>query len=420
MRYIIGAVAIITACATCVPTELDLCLEYGHTLVDYSGQPDAQPTTRRAMALELLTWQGGKYLLLNTGDGLRLYDNNNSLHPRYLAGREYVCSYCPAQEPGDHDWVQYNVSFCDDCRYAVSHFWQAGLALLDLGTGLAPDLPPLTGPTIRYYEAPSDAQGAFTFRHGSQQYLALNDLREANEDDFAPGSCGHRATLWQVDGTEPSDLTEISCVEPTISVTNGLYLTAGSDAYLYLIDRPTSRVHIFSIAGSGADLSLQYLGAPMHAGSKFGRGIRADQAAGLLVTAVQGTPSARLWDISDPGQPMVIAELDGLLGTTVSRAAIRYPVLWLGKNAGLYTATFNIRDPTDPRSLDTTFWEADRTWNSQDTYPHLANADAEISIDGMALYLARYSMAAVIDTQGCNRIVSDGFESGDLTAWNTN
>jgi hypothetical protein len=293
----------------------------------------------------------------------------------------------------------------------VAQLSLAGTILFDLGNAATPSFT-----AMELYDATVKSEGAMTFKYEAQQYLVITDH---------PGGCDTgallpEATLFQLDGITSTDLTNLQCLEtaPDTSfwVQGGLYLQNSSGTHVYLIEKSNMKVHDFEVSGTGASLQLSYIGQPLYGYEKFGASIRADTKHDLLVSAVPGIGTG-IYDISDLSSPVLLSTLDPYLGGIwASRAAIRWPVVWAAQQAATHTFTFTIHSPDNPVPLDQGFWDPAHEWNS---YTYLLDFDAEISPDGKALYLARFSVFEVVTLDGCLGIFSDGFESGDTTAWSS-
>jgi hypothetical protein len=393
----------------------DGCLNLAKVVADWSAYEPATPATRRAKGLRIIEWNESPILFLNDGNGLVIYDIADPLSPKTLSSVRLACGGegCPAIIPGDHDWVLYNFSVCDDCRFGVAQMWIGGTVIFDLGTGSQPDFK-----YIELHEASTRTEGAFVFSHLGQQYFIMTDH---------PGGCGTgdpwpKATLFKLNGIGKmsGDIVKLSCIETvdglSFYVNNGLYLSNDSGTFLYLIEKSNARVHIYKVSGSGDGLQLSYMGQPLFGYSRYGSSIRADLDSNLLMVALPASPATRLYDIKDLANPTLITDFDILTGgEPVSIAAIRYPDVWVGIQATETSFSIDIYSEASYKLVDQGFWDAEQDWNS---YPYLGNADAAFHPDARVLYLARHSVFQVVSLSNCSYgLFSDGFETRDTSKW---
>jgi len=390
-----SVVFIVTALVLGMPLHggTQQCHHITATIEDWTAEPPGFPSTPRAMAAEVQRWNGNEYLWLNDANGFFVYDLADPLTPTLTLEQKLACSgACITEPPAGYAESLYNFSICDECRFGVAQLWIAGTVLFDLGVQTSPSFGPM-----QLFEAKNTTRGAFTFEHEGQQYLIINRH---------PGGCGTApygslATVFLFDGIDQIDLVNIQCLElpsgGTVNVANGLYLSNVHGSFVYLVDVDSEAVHIFEITGTGSNLQLQYLEQPMHATSTFGRGLRADKTHDLLVSA--NVAGAYLWDISDPGNPLLLFPFDNILGNVqVIRAAIRYPFVWLAGGPMGSTFTVDISNISAPQVIDPGFWDPEVPWNS---YLYEVDLGAEFSSDGLALYGARYSVAQAISVDPC-------------------
>jgi hypothetical protein len=363
------------------------CLELDPTLL-LDTTEHAPFLTRRALSTELLRWTDHDYLVANDGNGLVLWNIDDPASPQLLTSRQLIgygdALLLPAAAR-EHNL--FNVSMCDDCRYAVAHSESVASIFLDLGTGAEPSLA-----TAMVQEGPR-GMGSFTFSHNDQQYLIINNL---------PGGCDTglirpKATLFELNGIGENQQAMVSCVETTggnsFEVYGGHYLADESGAFLYLVDS-TSHVHIYEIDDSGEELALIYRSSPMVASMVNGKGLRVDVANHLAATA--SNFGVTLWDISDPANPSEVASWSPSTGS-MNLVAIAYPYLWVGSKATQRALTYDIEDPAHPQPLHHDFWDPDE-WSSFD---YSAVFDAVFSRDRSTLYLARFSILSAIGFIEC-------------------
>jgi PKD repeat protein len=379
--------------------EAQGCLDFVKIIENWTSQTPAVPSTMRAHGVEKIYWNGKPYIFVNDGNGLRIYRISDSKNPVYISRKTFSCfGGCGLVPPADHDWTHTNLSVCSNCRYGVSHLWFSGTVLFDLGTDT-------TKPTIidmGLYDASTKVEGAFTFSHGSQQYLIINEF----DNGCGVNTPSPTATLFKMDGVDPGDLTNIQCLEKAggqgFYVSNGIYLTNSQGSFVYLFDTRSKECHIFKVTGSGSSLQLKFQGSPIMAASRFGRSTRVDPGSNYLISAVGGP---KLYDISDLSLPIMVKNLSSLIPpeivTNISRAAIAYPYVWLAVQADRKTYTIDITNPNEPVLLDPEFWSTSNYWNNPDELLYVKDYDAEFSSDLSALYLARFSVVQLVSPDQC-------------------
>jgi hypothetical protein len=393
------------------------CLQHVKLVENWTGYSPATPASRRAKGLRIVEWKESPILFLNDGNGLRIYDISAPLSPRYVSKRRMACGGegCPALIPADHDWILYNFSVCDECRFGVAQMWIGGTVIFDLGTGIQPDFE-----AVELHDASTRTEGAFTFSHLGQQYFIMTDH---------PGGCDTggtwpKATLFKLNGIgrNRGDIIKLQCIETVAEqsfyLNNGLYLSNDSGTFLYLIERSNARVHIYQVSGSGDQLQLTYMGQPLFGYSRYGSSIRADLDNNLLMVAIPASPATRLYDITDLADPMFITDFDNLTGgEPVSIAAVRFPDVWVGIQGTLTSFSLDIYSNASYRLVDQGFWDEAQEWN---LYAYVSNSDAEFHPDARVLYLARHSVLSLISANAC--IIgwfADDFETGDTSKWTT-
>jgi hypothetical protein len=385
--------------------------------VDWTAYSPATPTARRAKGLRIIEWNESPILVVNDGNGLVFYDIIDPLSPKYISGKRLACSGqgCPALIPGDHDWILFNFSVCDDCRFAVTQMWIGGTVIVDLGTDSQPFFE-----GVKLHEASTRTEGAFTFSHLGQQYFIMTDH---------PGGCDSgdiwpKATLFKLNGigTLSGDIVKLQCLETvngqSFYVNNGLYLSNDSGTFVYLIEKSTAEVHIYEVNGSGDQLRLTYMGQPLYGYSRYGSGIRADLDNNLLMVAIPASPATRLYDITDLADPVLLTDFDHLTGgEPVSIAAIRFPDVWVGNQGTLTSFSIDIFNEATYRLVDQGFWSEDQAWNQFD---YISNSDAELHPDARVLYLARHSVLSLVSVDACmSGWFSDDFETGGTSRWSS-
>jgi len=374
-----------------VPAAAQACISEVRLLDDFTSDPWATPTTRRSHGVEAIMWNGTRYLLVNDGNGLRIWSLADPQNPVYKSRRTLSCnSGCWTGLDGDNDWQLLQLSVCDDCRYGFVDFGCMGRAVLDLGTGTVPAIQTAHG----YWASQSPYVGGMVFKHGSSELLITQGI--------TPACANGSATLMLINGS--SSLTTLQCLEKNggqaVSIAGGLYV-AGQDAgYVYLGDS-LSLIHIYRVTGTGASTRMTWLGSNMQGTFGYGAGPSIDRAWDLLVT-VQGTgavaPNVRLYDITDPSLPDLLSSMQ-VTGDYYNRGEVQYPFLWIASQAHLSSKTYDISVLTSPDPVDPTFWNPSQPWNSR---VKTQDYDGELSLDGTQLYLARFSITQQISLATCN------------------
>jgi hypothetical protein len=377
------------------------CLEFVPPLL-FGGPGQIPPdpdVPARCMGIDMFTLGGHRYLIHNLGNDLEIVRLDDPLDPG-----PPVDSSFGVPPWGDRDYNLFNFTVCDECRYGVAAFDTQGRVLFDLGTGQAPSFA-----TYHYY-ADAPGRGAFTFMHGTQQYLVSSRVQDVCESNDA---------LFAFNGVDPTDLLFLQCVTDApgdpVGTLNGFSIP-GSTSYVYLVTTH-GRVEMYQVTGSGTDLRLQPLGWTIGAGWLFGRGIDLDLDAPppFLRLAVSAGPSGvQVWDLYDPGAPVVLSQWDPNPGLAMRTVAIEYPHVWVGADWETTTAgstfTYDISDPSSPQGLDPGFWYGSNPWSS---YPGSVNVGAVFTADSEWLFLSRSSVLERIHF--CQ--FADGFESGSPSAW---
>jgi hypothetical protein len=385
------------------------CLRYiPPPLFDTSWNPEASPSNPRVHGVDLLQWGRHRYLVYNTGNevALRLYNapgNPGAVHSTAF----HVVNGGPVNSHGDRDYNLFDFTVCDRCPVGVAGYDAMGAVLFELELDGDGDL--VTDDFAYYPQA--TVSGAFTFRHGAQQYMVMNGL---------PDTCGS-ATLYAIDGILETDRQVLQCLERlgggVMTVDGGFYIPDGGDgfSYVYLLDERLDVV-MYRITGTGADLRLNNLGALMRAAHMS---LDLDGPAAFPRLAITGGIwGLEIWDLQQPANPTLLAYWDPNPALSENRTAIRYPYGFAtarGFNSPDATFLFDISDPINPQLLEPDFWtvDIDHPWN---TYSFIANQDAVITDDADWLIFSRYSVLQTFRIP-CSLVFADDFESGDLDAW---
>ncbi len=386
LRFGVMAVAcLLLSAGSAVAQPTPDCLQELEPLLhDTSNNCIGHPTNPKFFETTTFYWSGTQQLAVNDGNELQVWDLTDPQNP--MAGDH---SNFNVPNLGDSDYDLLNFTICDDCRWGAASY-KAGQVLFDLwGANGVPGSEPDFARS-RLYETGFQPSGSFTFKYGNQQYLMARGL---------PGDCAGNTTLYKINGIDEGDLEVVQCVTGPFfgQAQNGFHIqpSVGSD-YLY-VGFQDGVVYIFEVQEFGNTINLQYTGNnQMRAILGRPKGMRVDHAAQLAITA-RSTDGAKIWDISNPANPVQRAHLTG----TLSLGGIRYPFAWVARiNAPDTHVTLNIEDPSNPVVLDQNFWHPDHPWNSHNDeceYP----TSGDFSADGSTLYIARYSVVQAIDFTAC-------------------
>ncbi len=376
-----------TLLATSVtPLMAQDCLQWVPPLLhNTSANPSGLPSNPRILGTDVMYWNGAPYLVANNGNNLDLWRISSAQSP----GAK-IESFFNAGVLGDRDYNLFNFSVCDDCQFGVASFEQLGVVLFSLGTGQNPSFQsnPRKYPTAQ-------SKGAFTFKHNGQQYLLINGMPNGDQDTPKP------ANLFLFNGLDTSAMTRLARVDvngSVMTVLGGDYINSASGAYIYVFDA-SLHGNIFKLVGTGANLTLQYMGSPFVAGYVQSRGFRVD-ASGTYAAAVWGT-NAAIYDISIPDQPAVLEQWTPDPQKQMTSVAIGYPFLWMAQKGSQVARTYDITNPGAPVSLDQGFWDPVLDWNA---YGSLYDYDAVFSPDASTLYDGRYSVLEMFSFAACGDI----------------
>ena len=368
------------------PTSAQDCLQWVPPLLhNTSGNPSGVPSSPRILGTDAIYWNGAPYLVANNGNNLDLWRVSDPQNPG-----PKIESFFNAGVLGDGDHNLFNFSVCDDCQFGVASFEQLGAVLFSLGTGQNPSFE--SNP--RQYQT-AQSKGAFTFNHYGQQYLLINGMPNGDPDTPAP------ANLFLFNGLDTSAMTRLARVDvngSVMTVLGGNYINSASGAYIYVFDA-SLHGNIFLLVGTGANLTLQYMGSPFVTGYAQSRGFRVD-ASGTYAAAVWGT-SAAIYDISTPGQPAILAQWTPDPSKQMTSVAIGYPFLWMAQKGSQVARTYDITNPSAPASLDQGFWDPALAWNA---YGSLYDYDAVFSPNGTVLYSGRYAAIQMFDFSQCGSL----------------
>ena len=102
---------------------------------DFSYSPSncsSQPEIDRVFRLQAITWKNHKYLFVDEGNELKIFNIDNPLNPVSTA-----TSHFNIPNFGDSDYDLLSFSVCDDCRYGIANY-KLATVLFDLGVGSVP------------------------------------------------------------------------------------------------------------------------------------------------------------------------------------------------------------------------------------------------------------------------------------------
>ncbi len=361
---------------------------------DFSYSPSncsAQPEIDRVFRLQAITWKEHKYLFVDEGNELKIFNIDNPLSPVSTA-----TSHFNIPNFGDSDYDMESFTVCDDCRYGVANF-KLATVLFDLGTGSVPYFVD----EHKNYDADL-VWGSFTFSNGSQQYLVAATL--------GTNPCpNNKSGLYRFYDVNHVNNPRLQCLEnggtgPTII--NGISVANTNPPVFYMADNSFFRIYTLQTSPT---VQLNYEGNAGIDRINMARGdsVAVDAAAGLV--AMAWGDEVKIYDIGygsgSAVNPILLSTtaLQGL--NTASRAALKYPILHVSEP---YSAdepeTWDVSNPSNPVSLDQQFWDPSHAWNNLGVC--VLNNDAVFSDDGGAMYLARYSSLQVIDPTACSGSVA--------------
>ncbi len=362
---------------------------FDHVLnLDYtSANCSAQPDIDRVFRLQEISWKGHDYLFVDEGNEIKIFNIDDPLNPTVVATSDFGIPNL-----GDSDYDMVNFSVCDDCRLGIANY-KVATVLFDLGAGPTP----VFADSSANYEA-SLILGGFTFAHEAQQYLIASSL--------GPNPCSNnKSGLYAFNGVDESANPRLECLDnggTGLEIANGIAVTGVEPDVIYLAER-FDQFRIYQVHASPT-FGLDYVGngGISRANMARGYGAAVDEDAGLLAVADWGRLS--IYDIGyGTGSPASPVQLSSDLLSAQPHAnavALEYPVVHVSQQ---FTTTpplsFNISNPTNPVPLDQAFWDPSRPWNNLGTC--MWNNHAVFSPAGGAMYLSRYSVLQVVDTESC-------------------
>ncbi len=374
----IGSLVAVTLLLTVVGASADDCFTYlPPPMLDTSDNTNQAPITDRAMQANIIHRSGTPYLVLNTGNDLKLLRLTDPTDPSSAASSSWMFSV--VQPDGDVDFNLFGIAMCDDCRYGMANYRNSGAIVFDTGAGTTPSF---AGGSQAYLDHTS--LGSFTFKKGATQYLVSNGL-ESN----AP------ATLYEIDGVDADDITEIMRFDAASGAYqvrmgerygNHLYLAAASSAMpvrgqvvIADITAPTNP----TVVAFGAAVGAAY--SPLSV----------DAANGYMVTA--GFEGVELYDIAgDPMAPALLASISPPAGQQITTVTVSYPYLVLQNQGGLWMDVYDITVPTQPTPISSSYW-TDRDLVHNDYGGGAVPYDAAFSPGADVVYLARHVVAQAFE-----------------------
>lgn len=423
--------------------------------LDWTGYPPAIETSPVAVTVDVINNQ----LWVNDGNGILRFNRNGS----GAGGKKWVCpgSRCPGSSVGDYDWVCYNFSACTGCTWYVMSCWHSGSWVSSTDHS-------------QIFEIDTSSEGAYTFSHGSSQYVVSTGWTAPGLDGTPVQGCGFKPneepTLWQITPAgfirlqcldfgfgnvkrdhqppqflaedqkgrwlaEKKDretkaaaeisamLTDADSPEARSMLSHELQLALAGGGVVVLngarlsADRITlvtddHRLTTWQIIGSGTSLRLQKLGGPEPAtGSHFGRGFEVRRTASSCLLVTSAYYESALWSCVGP-ELVKLTDLPhaGQLGGIASFSPDG-ELAYIAQMAGRWAQLYDISDPTKPVPVESGL---DLPFPPPQT--RRAHYDAE---PWGRLELADFTVEAKVDVSECGiAIFSDGFESGDTGAWN--
>lgn len=385
---------------------------------DTSGNPAADPENPRVMGPGVLHW----------GDAYLVYSDGNELRRRTIRGDgslgPYSLSHFDVPPPSDADYILFNWSLCDACRFGIAGYNSQGTVLWDSGTGASP----LFGDHRRYQDA--GTLGGLTFLYGGREYVVSR----------VPAGC-QGWSVAEITGLETSNLRVVQCVTDAagqpISVDAGFWLPRAPvigdplTGHVWLLDSSLRRVHAYTVRTVAGDPWLDAIGWAINAVWIRARGIDLDLERRIAVSAY--STGMQVWDITDPVAPVLLSTTPLPLAIPAMAVALRWPYVYVGTMHTVDTGSghlFDITHPTAPVELDPGFWTAfpppcvqgsvvppasAHPWND---YPCASNKGGVWWGDN--LYLARYSVGErfLLHTGADPELVfADGFDDGTTAAW---
>ncbi len=362
------------------------CFDY---IEDFSYHPDncsAEPAIDRVFRLQTITWKNHKYLFVDEGNELKIFNIDNPLNPIST-----TTSHFNIPNLGDSDYDMESFTVCDDCRYGVANF-KLATVLFDLGTGSVPNLstqdkdfdadlvwgclPSSTVLSSTWWPRPSGPIPARTTNPGCISSTASIDTDNPRLQCLDNGSTG-----------------------PTII--NGISVANTNPPVFYMADNSFFRIYELQTSPT---VQLNYEGNAGIDRINMARGdsVGVDAAAGLV--AMAWGDDVKIYDIGygngSAVNPILLSTTTLATLNTASRAALKYPILYVSEPYSPdEPETFDVSNPFNPAPLDQQFWGPTHAWNTLGIC--VLNNDAVFSDDGGAMYLSRYSSLQVIDPTAC-------------------
>jgi hypothetical protein len=375
----------LACCESAWPTELEY---VPPPLFDSSDDGSSTPFTLRSQGVALLNWEGGRWLVHNTGNDLELIDVANMENP---SGR-HTRSHFHTVPIGDRDFWLSNFFVCEGCRFGTAGFDSVGTVLFDLG---ASPSGPYFAQAHYYQDVP--ARGAFTFKHAGQQYLISSVRGECPDEQLTTFS-----------GTNLEALRPLQCLSHGV---DGGFVVG---EYLYLVDS-SGGVRCYRMLDVGTALVLEPLGRVLYGRWNRGRSVDVDGSHAVTVSGAQGI---QLWDIANPAAPVPLGVAwNPAPQAGLNTVALSWPYLWVSSMGITDAYTFDVSDPAHPVPVDPEFWDPAHPWNA---YPYSSHIGAVWADDW--LVLSRMSVVErvrLVQTAPPEEIFQNGFESGDSIAWRT-
>lgn len=374
------------------PIVPHVCAAMDGELFSTAGNCASQPSIDRVFGGQVLVHNDATWLAVNAGNELRWWS---------LPGEvPHGGTSFNVPNVGDSDYDLMTFSLCDECRYGAA-WYKAGTVLFELRSSGPPSVA-----SFEYVAGANFTMGGVTFFRGGHQYLVTAS--------GLAGSCAsNAATIYRMEGASEAELVPVGCVPSgALQPAGGIYLP--DDDVLYLGNANTI-VYAYRVSVDGAgQVALEALGAKMRARFGKDRGLAWDRERELMVSASESA-GLHVWDVADPASPVALAHYPG----SWDQVSLDGELAFVAKGGVKHTeAVLSLRTPSAPAWVDPDFWLDCNVWN----HPvHPCSSIQAGTLVGRRLYLHRYSRLEVAEIRDCGPpevpIFSDGFESGDTSAW---
>jgi hypothetical protein len=340
-------------------------IQYVRTFQEFSTNP--LPHEFKAIGAVSMTWNNIPYLIVNSGNGIILYDISSPEKPITIDNKELCCNDgCPLTPYGDWDYNLYRFSFCDNCKYALAFFGPAGALVLSLGDG--------NTPVITTCKVFAWGDGGFTYGNNqSQMGLMRTAQAQASSSLYELDYCSEYYT-------ETMSYNVVDGLFPESQLIRSMYLR-DSDSVLHKIAPVPQWPEIWMKNGV------------------FDFAISGD----YLITA---GPKIELYSTGDV--PVKLSGIDML-----ENIVAYHDPYWVAARRGINFAVHGMRTGDDLERSYSDFWtDANAVHNS---YEGSRVYGLTFHPAGEYVYVARYSVLQIYKFAA--EIFSDGFESGGAEGW---